>query len=304
MGRVCLLGHGTKLPPVFFDLGREPTPVYDGKLYYGVELEMLAPEGATDSVSRERVCKELHDKFATHRKWFYIEVDPSVYDGLEVIFRPMTWEWIRANEGRFEKFMAFLHDRRYESYDAIARGFSCGMHVHITRRALGPEGVFNMTQFVFGNPALITALSRRPLRWLREYAAVSGAVRHPRLGIVRLPLSPAESTPAAAALDKTYNFARHLALNLRNPTTIEVRMFRGTLSFTGFMMNLEFCHAMVAFCTAPGHTRHEMTGVNFLTWLCRTEGHDRLKEWLLSHRWLVPAGGLFGTCRSGGRRTS
>ena len=54
-------------------------------------------------------------------------------------------------------------------------------------------------------------------------------------------------TPAKMTKDK-YSRRRHIAVNMQNDNTVEVRIFKGTLNFESFSKNLEFVHSAFTFC--------------------------------------------------------
>ena len=54
-------------------------------------------------------------------------------------------------------------------------------------------------------------------------------------------------TPAKMIKDK-YSRRRHIAVNMQNDNTVEVRIFKGTLNFESFSKNLEFVHSAFTFC--------------------------------------------------------
>jgi hypothetical protein len=102
-----------------------------------------------------------------------------------------------------------------------------------------------MMKFFYENPDFIVKISQREDEHLRCWADVSG-------------------DKAAHAKDNLTRFAkrksggeRYCAINLNNPGTVEIRIFRGNISPEGFFKNLEFAHASYLF--TKEHGRKELT---------------------------------------------
>ena len=88
-----------------------------------------------------------------------------------------------------------------------------------------------MARFVFGNPDFVYKCSRRKrLGSLEQWAQVNVSSRD----MTHLQNGEGVGT-------------RYVALNMENSTTVEFRIFKGTLKPSSFFRALEFCHSVIHF---------------------------------------------------------
>jgi hypothetical protein len=67
---------------------------------------------------------------------------------------------------------------------------------------------------------------------------------------------------------------KYVATNLYHENTVEIRMFKGTLAYSGIMKCLEFCHALHKFVTF--HTSYtKLDHKDFLRWAADKKTHFR-----------------------------
>lgn len=256
------------------------TPSQHGDFTMGIELEVEAT-----SYRYERV-KEAHAAFnGGLNKTLYamFKADGSLNSdyGFEIVTAA------RRMGDHIAKFKAW-QPKYLRSWDAE----SCGMHVHIDSRAFTglTLGKFLMFYNMPENMAFIRDIAgRHPDRDIgaTNYAkAISGS---------------ATENPVLAK-DPDENESRYRMVNVTNLTsdeqerlgievercskgnysTVEVRIFRGTLRKDRLLAQIEFAHASVAFCRVASW--QELDGDAFKFWLSKTEGYPHLRRWFGAHR--------------------
>jgi hypothetical protein len=195
---------------------------YDAKEvpFFGIELEVERMEKS--ETSRGDMAKKIENK-----AW-YFKNDGSLNNGFEIVTHPLTFSYIKHSAKDFESALNDLSCNAYNSYNAN----SCGMHIHISKKAFGTWQLYKFMKFFAENVPFIVAISQRKMEKLVQWANIE---------------DNDDNTLMYKAKKKEGNSARYVAINLQNYSTIEVRIFRGTLNFNSFMKNIEFIHALYMF---------------------------------------------------------
>lgn len=204
----------------------------NGPLFMGVELEI---DGAG----------ELHDNAqalidAANGKKFHIYTkhDGSLDDGLEIVSHPMSLEY-HINEMPWRDVMEKAIDMHYRSHNTS----TCGLHVHVNRTAFGKtyeeqEAVIaRIVHFFELHWNELVRFSRRTEANLQHWAS--------RYGI-----SDSAKDTYKKAKDK--HLGRYVAVNLENYSTVEFRMWRGTLRYETFIATLQLVHEICRFAICLG----------------------------------------------------
>lgn len=216
-GRSPILSYSTRV---------DTTPEGKGPIWFGIELEVEVKSGF-DVNEMATECKGLLGDFVI------IKSDGSLNNGFEIVTRPASLDVHRT---RWEKFME-KRPRGIRSWETT----TCGMHVHLTRRGRYEAAIMTdltvakIVMFVNSprNKSFIVDIAGRDAdRWAK--------------------MQDKESLPKALRAIERYE-----AVNLLNKKTIEFRIFRGTLSYGGFMKNLEFTEAVKDFCGQAGRSLAE-----------------------------------------------
>lgn len=207
---------------VIHDYYYKPHPIFFGRgpLYFGVELEV------DDGGESEEYAKEILSIANRHHEYMYIKHDGSLENGFECVTHPMTLEY-HTNHVPWEEILETAVSLGYLSHCSD----SCGMHVHISRKALGntyEEEECTIAKILYFYEKFwdeILKFSRRTefqvQRWARRYGG----------GII----NPKETLKHA----KNSHMGRYAAVNLENDNTIEMRIFRGTLKYNTFIATLQ-----------------------------------------------------------------
>lgn len=188
-------------------------------LYFGVELEVEVK----DSLDRHQKADSTANLFKNH--FVICKHDSSIGYGFEVCSSPASINYHRtAWDKFFEKGLDGL--KGYNSDN-------CGMHVHISRAPLTNLQIGKMLVFIH-NPDNHKFIERVAQRGSNKYCKFDD-----------------KRIVTDARPEKCIRFDRHTAVNLKNPATVEFRIFKANLKREMFLKNIEFCHALAKF-TWPG----------------------------------------------------
>ena len=222
-----LLSYGTDV----LDRCAWPSETPRDSLCYGVELEMEAEGGSVRDIV------EQLDRSAEHH---ILKSDGSLNNGAELVTVPFTLEGHRT----LYPWAHILKTAR--SVASSGDTSTCGMHIHVNRRALSPMTLGKMLVFVNApqNVAYIKTVAQRdPSRWaaFKEKTLADG---------------------------EKLSDSRYEAINVTSKTA-EFRIFRGNLRLERVMKNLEFVDALIHFCAK--HRPGRMTWRAFVYWLKHTK---------------------------------
>ena len=204
------------------DYSYKPEPIFygDSNRYFGVELEIDC--GGHDDSHAE----ELADIANSYNKQrIYIKHDGSLNDGMEIVTHPMTLEY-HQNEMPWSEIMSKAVSLGYRSHKTS----TCGLHIHVNRSSFGDtreeqeECISRVLFFVERFWQELLKFSRRSASQLARWAA--------RYGIKEDPKATFDNAK------KSYT-GRYTCVNLTNYSTIEFRIFRGTLKYNTLIAALQ-----------------------------------------------------------------
>lgn len=208
------------------DYGYKPDPVFrgNGNRFFGCELEI---DGAgKDEDNAQELCEAVN----MHAENIYIKTDSSLNDGMEIVTHPMTLEYHMKNMPWSDVCRIALH-MGYRSHNTS----TCGLHIHINRTAFGEtieeqeECIARVLYFFESNWNELLKFSRRTENQLNHWAKRYGWQYEPK-----------------AILDdakKCYS-GRYVCVNITNYSTIEIRIFRGTLKFNTIHASIQLADAI------------------------------------------------------------
>lgn len=204
------------------DYGYKPKPIFYGadKRFFGVELEV--DEGGecddcADSVMRIANSDNPH---------IYCKHDGSLCEGFEIVTHPMTLDY-HLNEMPWANVLTRLKNLGYLSHKTD----TCGLHLHVNRTSLGSSveeqeaTIARILYFVEKHWEELLKFSRRTPYQLDRWAARYGYKDQPKEILDH----------AKKGTDK----GRYVSVNLQNTSTIEFRMFRGTLKLNTIIATLQ-----------------------------------------------------------------
>jgi hypothetical protein len=243
--------HSYKPSPKFLSMD-DDGPRGPETQYFGWEVEAEFSVNGEWGVGRNVLTSDARNSLASvlkNRPELYAKSDGSLDHGAEIVSHPGTFAyWMAYDFGLF----GLMRADGWRSYDTK----TCGMHVHISRASLSKRDIFRLMRFIHKNQELSFQLSRREDRHgeaMTHYAKLD------------------MGTEATFARDvrkgvRDHNM-RYRAINLTNPNTVEIRIFRGTINPRGVRRNLALCHALCKFVRET--TPKKLSAQNFCGWLIR-----------------------------------
>ena len=200
----------------------KPWPIFygEGPRFFGVELEI---DGAGEDREHAQALLSIANSDSER---MYIKHDGSLDDGLELVTHPMS---LTEHLCRFpwEALCAKAAALGYLSH----RATTCGLHVHVSRRAFGETerqqdaAIARVLYFFEKHWEELLKFSRRTQRQLERWAA--------RYGYKEQPMEILDYAK------KGYHGGRYTCVNLQNSDTVEFRIFRGTLKTNTLLATLE-----------------------------------------------------------------
>lgn len=251
-GHECIEDYYYKPEPIFYG---------EGKRFFGVELEV--DDGGECDVSAAAVVRIGNSNGLEH---IYCKHDGSLNDGFEIVTHPMTLDY-HLNEMPWKNVLVRLKNLNYLSHQAG----TCGLHIHINRTSLGENYeeqetcIARILYFFEKHWEELLKFSRRTNRQLERWAARYGykdkpkdILDHAKTGI---------------------NNGRYSCINLQNQSTIEFRMFRGTLKLNTIIATLQLVNRVcdVAFCMSDEEIKN-MSWTTFVSSCVEPELIEYLKE--------------------------
>lgn len=207
-------------------------------LFMGVELEI-------DKGKRPCACAEELAEIETYDDEFYMKHDGSLEDvGIEIVSHPATLSY-HLNRFQWKEVFSTAKKFRYKSHDAG----TCGLHVHVSRAYLAADenGVTSEDREELNTAKIILFVEKH---W-DEMVRFSRRDRYQLDRWAKCPDSAITPEDEIGNIkDKLYNLTddRYQAVNLCNSSTIEFRLFRGTLNLNTFKATLEFVQLLCDYC--------------------------------------------------------
>jgi hypothetical protein len=212
----------------------------------GIELEMEATRGAY-AADLAQIAKDHLDGFA------YYKHDGSLRDGVELVTHPATLEAFKFMDW---SCLAKIAEAGGRSWNTT----TCGLHIHLSRSAFsGVTHLWLFSQFFSENRQQLVTLAGRE----SSYASFGIELKKD----IKL------------ASKKRRGTARYLAVNFTNNTTIELRLFRGSLLKERVFAQVELTDAIFNYTSelnsnkvlANSKTWKDATTVGVLGWAAFTQ---------------------------------
>lgn len=255
-GGAYVHAYGWKPEPQFRQVN--PGNLAEG-LCFGVEIEVNHPE----SMRRSEAAKIISD--LDRDKLFYMKNDSSIGPtGIEIVSHPMSFQWMKRNPDWLLPISTLSH-HKFTSYF----GYHCGMHVHMSRRAFTNTQILKVKNYLNKNPSFLLEFGRKKRSMLYDYASPEEGKCF-RVRRVDTGYDPYYGTTLRRDWNKLkyrvsnleFTGHRHIPVNVTE-NTVEHRWFRGTLSPSAIMRNIEFCHATWGI----SHNVKEITHKNMYAYL-------------------------------------
>lgn len=239
--------------------------------FLGVELEVERKEGSEDKVyCIERIHDKVYDLLG--RDFVILKHDGSLrgHRPFEIVTVPAT---LAYHQTQWEDF---LSDQTFRPQLTSYASGRCGMHIHINRHSFTGLHLAKFMRFINAkvNSKFINTIAQRYNNDFAKYHDTTIA---------------AHKHNYVASYSNPTRTTRMSAVNCNNKATIEVRIFRGNLSKTGFFKNLEFVHALWYYTKYASIAELEYKA--FIRWLFDpiNDSHEykHLKAWLIGSKYNV-----------------
>ena len=236
------------------DYNYKPDPIFfgEGNRYFGVELEI--DKGGKDSENAEHIMHAANAD-AEH---IYIKSDGSLNDGMEIVTHPMSLDYHRVDMP-WERICDKAIRLHYQSHKTT----TCGLHIHVNRDTFGEtreeqdECISRVLYFVEHHWAELLKFSRRTEYTMNKWAARYGYKHDPK-----------------AILDSAKKGCngRYACVNITNWSTIEFRMFKGTLKVNTIIATLELVNKI---CDLALYlTDEEIAGISWTSFVKSLNNDD------------------------------
>ncbi len=209
-----------------------------GDRYFGVELEaevcVKNPSGNNTRFKSDDIVKQIKEIDELVGDNVLLKRDGSLSHGIEIVTRPAT---LHKQYGLWNKFFSVKHpDLR--SFDTK----TCGLHVHVSREGLDDHAIAKTVCFINSetNKKFMFVLAGRTVSDFTKFKNKSLSNAH------------------------QFSGDRYEAVNLANAETIEFRMFRGTLKKESLFKAIEFCDAILEYCSQDKSLEQSMSRSNFV----------------------------------------
>ena len=241
----------------------KPEPIFygSGKRFFGVELEVDCGGECDDNASAV-----MHIGNGNGLEHIYCKHDGSLSEGFEIVTHPMTLDY-HLNEMPWRGVLTRLKTLSYLSHQAG----TCGLHIHVNRTSLGEtfedqeETIARILFFFEKHWEELLKFSRRTNHQLERWAA--------RYGYKDKPKEILNHAKCGG------NNGRYSCVNLENCSTIEFRMFRGTLKLNTIIATLQLVNRIcdVAFYMTDEEIK-SMSWTTFVSGCVEPELIEYLKE--------------------------
>lgn len=192
----------------------EYSPIGDSKedVFLGFEIEVITHSNINECIDNFiQICDNNNFNW---QKYFHIEEDGSLTNGIEFISQPLSFNIAYDVIPKMTRFL------KYANFDIDS---SCGGHIHITKNNFTKSRIVDVLQFMELNKDFIFDYSQRDVgkfnRWSPFYNTNLGDLEN-------------------IALENKWGDRYHI-INFNNYSTIEFRLFKGTLSFRNILANIE-----------------------------------------------------------------
>ena len=239
------------------DYGYKPVPIFHGdprgNRYFGVELEI--DEGGTNNENAHDLLRIVNKDIEDN---IYIKRDGSLHDGFEIVTHPMTLDY-HMHDLDWEQLTERALDMGYKSHKTQ----TSGLHIHVNRTAFTDDYIMQdncISRVLFIVERFwqeLLRFSRRTESQIRQWAQ--------RYGFKSDPCDILDTA-------KKSGYNRYTCVNITNTTTIEFRIFRGTLKANTIIATLQMvdyiCNVAYSFCNE---------NIEKLSWCDFVEGIDANK---------------------------
>lgn len=194
---------------------------HEDKLFLGVELELEVTTGSKSKVA-EQILKDP----------LYCKSDGSIDYGFEIVTHPCTMAY-HKKQMKWDDMLAKLIKAKCKSHDTN----TCGLHIHVSKKALSHIEAIRLGIFVNLNCENFETLARRTQSHYSKFKFIKKGRES----------NKQTSKEKGEYLNVINNSDRYEALNYQNHSTIEFRLYKGTLKYHTLISTIELTHAVCYF---------------------------------------------------------
>ena len=229
---ICDYIYKPRNPPFFCSKDE----IISNTLFFGFEIEV-------ENIDEIESNKEVVRKLTKNNPHLYCKYDSSLENGFEIVSHPTSLKYFKENEIKIMSGIYNLPSLGFRAFHTT----TCGMHVHLTDKTTYTQ-CYKLLKFFNKNIPFIFKMSQRNKERFDQWCN----------------LSPDGTSIAYKAKNKDCP-ERHVAINLKNENTIEIRIFRSNLKRERILKNIEFCFAIYNF--AKDASNMEMSELNFIKYV-------------------------------------
>lgn len=209
-------------------------------LYMGFELEVEFPKYKwikstgiyeyPNGQTPAKICDFLYEHSGRENepeRYYHLERDGSVYNGLEIVSQPMTL-WFHR-QFIWKQIVEYLNAAGCKSHDTT----TCGLHVHVNKSFFEDSDMVKLGIFVNAQKGEMVKLARRGESHYAKFKKINQFTKDEEI---------------------VGSWDRYEAVNFTNPKTIEFRLFRGTLNYKTIIATLELVDAVCRFVKTQNQT--------------------------------------------------
>jgi len=239
------------------DYSYRPDPIFHSsedeqtRLYFGIEIETEVRGGDYgDRRSAAEYAQGLERESIA-----YLKSDGSLDCGFEIVTHPLSHSYFMNDAGVLWNTIDTLKN----SYSMLAWGTkTCGLHIHISRNGFsGGSHQHRFLQLVYNNKDFYEVLAGRS----SSHWAKFDDVLDPMTG----------KKTFAHKLGRTHRDSdRYSAVNTNNRTTLEMRIFRGSLNTRFIKSCIDLAHASVELTrvmSVPEVRGHKLDCINLIQYI-------------------------------------
>ena len=197
-------------------------------LFLGAEIEV------DNGNYREETAKEVIDIM---NDFLYCEHDGSLNDGFEMITQPATLTFHKSIMNKYKEAFETLIRNGFRSHNTT----TCGLHIHFNRSYLGANGsqeqemaivrLLYLTEKMWDDLSKFARRNLENCRWAKKYNKdAQDVVKEIKENSYRNEIIAGD---------------RYMGVNLTNRTTIEFRIFKGTLKLNTYIASLQLVDLLV-----------------------------------------------------------
>lgn len=194
---------------------------HNDKLFMGVELELEVVKGYMSNIAEEILKDPI-----------YCKTDGSLDNGFEIVTHPCTLSY-HKNKMKWDEMLKKLIANNCKSHDTS----TCGLHIHVSKKALSHIEAIRLGIFVNLNCQNFETLARRTQSHYSKFKFIKKGRSE----------NKKHDKDKGEYLSVINNDDRYEALNYQNHSTIEFRLYKGTLKYHTLISTIELTHAVCYF---------------------------------------------------------